>query len=128
MGTSRDMISNLLPVVGLAPIQLEMLDTITTDDASALVRYLFRECKNSPEARFVLPALFKVVESSDRSLAKWVRELIEVFSWLEARNSSARFKDILEYVSCAYEGSASEVGHSIAWYLEQYGFEKRLER
>jgi hypothetical protein len=128
MSSARDTISNFLPVIELLPSQVTMLDSIAGDDASALVRYLFRECKNSPEARFVLPALFKVVESSDRSLAQWVRELVEVFSWLEVRNSSARFKDVLEYVSCAYEGSSSEVGHSIAWYLEQYGFEKSLER
>jgi hypothetical protein len=125
MGASQDTIATLLPTTGLTLKQVEALDSIPEQDASALVRYLFRECKSSPHASVVLPELFKVVEFSDRPLAEWVLEIVQVFSWLEGQGSSARFRDVLEYVSCAYEGSSSQEGHSIEWYLEQYGFEKR---
>jgi len=125
MGTARDTLTTLLPVAELTSAQVEMLGAIAEGDASALVRHLFRECKNAPHARTILPELFNVAESSDRSLAQWVSEIVQVYSWLQEQNSSARFKDILEYVSCAYEGSSHQDGHSILWYLEQYGFEKR---
>jgi hypothetical protein len=125
MGVSRDTITTLLPTTELTLQQVEALDVISVQDASALVRYLFRECKGSPLARQVLPDLCKVAEFSDRPLVDWVREIVQVFSWLEGQGSSARFRDVLEYVSCAYEGSSSQEGHSIQWYLEQYGFEKR---
>ncbi len=125
MSTTRDTIATLLPLTELTISQVEMLGAISESDATALVRYLFREYKNSPHARSVLPELFKVAESSDRSVAQWVSEIVQVYAWLEKQESSARCKDVLEYVSCAYEGSSHQEGHSILWYLEQYGFEKK---
>jgi hypothetical protein len=125
---SADSIASLLPLGALQPEQLEALETIPESEAAALVRHIYWECKNSPVARDILPTLFAAVEQSDRSFSEWIREIIEVFCWLERADSTARFADVVEYISCACEGSSLQPGHSIHWYLEQYGFAKKIAK
>jgi len=128
MSNTQECLRTLLPLTDLDPIRTEMLTHIPQEDAQALVRYLYRECRSSPVAREVLPSLFAAVERSDKTISAWIREILDVFVWLEENHSTGRFLDILEYVSCAQEGSSGLQGHSIRWYLDNYGFHKKIAR
>jgi hypothetical protein len=97
---------------------------ISEADARALVRYAYRECKGTPAGTAVLCDLLQRVEASDTSVSQWISEILTVYRWMETQKLRACLRDIIEYVSCACEGSALQSGHSIAWYLEHYGFQR----
>ncbi len=124
---SLDIFATLFSVARLNDSQRGAYAAVRLDDAQALVRYAYRECKSSPIGAVVLQELAHRAEASDVPLSEWVSQLVAVYRWLEARQDEAAIRDIIDYVGCACEGSGLQAGHSIQWYLEQYGFERVKE-
>jgi hypothetical protein len=123
-----DIFAALIPVHALDQSCKDMLSCIDPVDAARLVRCVYREFKNDPHAPAALRGFISRVQTSASTPQEWVTQIICVYEWLEQRDLSARFDDVVEYISCAIEGSDLQPGHSIEWYLEQYGFEKGLRR
>ena len=124
MSQARDILASLFPLVNLGSEELKVIDQISETDATLFVRSLYRECKSSPESAGVLAKLVALARQSDVDINVWVSDVNAVYRWFEQRAVTARALDVLEYISCAREGSSSQSGYSIEWYLDNYGFEK----
>jgi len=120
---SLEVLSTLFSLTQLSSAHLQAFSETAVVDVEAFVRYTYWECKHSPQKSVVLGDIIQRAEQSGVSLSQWISEIVAVYRWLEAHQQRARLRDIIEYVSCAQEGSALQVGHSIQWYLEHYGFE-----
>lgn len=119
----------LEPFFSCAQLSVEeqrAIDSLSVGDASRLVRFLYRESKVSPDGRAWLSKFVDFARTSDCSVVEWIADVLAVYEWLEGRNAQARVADVLEYISCAREGSSSQPGHSIAWYLDSYGFAREV--
>lgn len=130
-GTESRVLETLSTVFPLSRAESAWQGALTALDpgmAAALVRAVYREFKNNPRAHEALELLFSRVEFSDRALSDWIEQIVRLYGWLEARGDTALFSDVVEYVSCSMHGSASQPGHDLVWYLEQYGFEKRRRK
>ncbi len=128
MKDSLEVLATVLPIASVDEGMRTTLSRIDPSTAADLVRHLYREFKNSPHGAAALKKLAKSVEFSTSTPQDFVSQLVEVYDWLHKQNFSAGFDDVLEYVNCALEGSSLQPGHSIQWYLEQYGFEKRVSK
>jgi hypothetical protein len=117
-----NILAALFSLTYLSDSERDAWSRISETEAQSFVRYTYRECKNSPVAARVLSELVERAHASDLSLAFWVREVVSVYRWLEERDLQAKLGDIIEYVSCACEGSSLQAGHNINWYLDNYGF------
>jgi hypothetical protein len=117
-----NILATLFSLAHLSASDRDAWSKVSESDAQIFVRYAYRECKNSPVAASVLLELVKRAKSSDLSLAFWVSEIVSVYRWLEEQSLQAKLGDIIEYVSCACEGSSLQSGHNINWYLDNYGF------
>jgi hypothetical protein len=118
-----DILATLFSLAKLTESQRAAYAEVSGADAQALVRYAYRECKSSPAGATALFELAQRVEVSDVPLSQWISQIISVYRWMEVRDVQAPFREIVDYVSCACEGSGLQAGHSVEWYLEQYGFE-----
>lgn len=125
---SLDILAAIFSIVRLNDAQRAACEKVQAAEAEALVRYAYRECKGSPLGAEGLYALVARAEGSDVPLSEWVAQIVAVYRWLEEQQRSAAFADVVEYVSCACEGSALQMGHEIQWYLQQYGFQNALPR
>ncbi len=123
MTRSLDVLSTLFSLTQLSCAHQSVCAELPVADAEALVRYAYRECKNSPQGAAALGDLVHRAEQSGVPLSQWIAEIVAVYRWLESRQLRAALREIVEYVSCAQEGSGSNAGHNIEWYLDQYGFE-----
>lgn len=121
---SLDILAALFSVATLSDSQRAAYMQVSQADAQALVRYAYRECKSSPASATALHELAQRAETSDAPVAQWVSQIVAVYRWMEAQRLQAPFREVVEYVSCACEGSGLQSGHSIEWYLDQYGFER----
>lgn len=122
MTGSLNVLSTIFSLTQLSDAHLRACAELAAADVEALVRYVYRECKNSPQGSAVLGELVSRAEQSGVSLAQWISEILVVYRWLESRQERAPVREIIEYISCAQEGSGLQIGHSIEWYLEHYGF------
>lgn len=120
---SLHVLASLFSLTQLSEAHLRACAELALTDTQALVRYAYRECKHSPQGSAVLAELACRAEQSGVSLAQWITEILIVYSWLENRQKRAPVREIIEYIACAQEGSGFQIGHSIEWYLEHYGFE-----
>jgi hypothetical protein len=120
---SLEVLSTLFSLAQLSSAHIRACSEIAVADVEALVRYAYRECKHSTQGSVVLGDIVRRAEQSGVSLSQWISEIVAVYRWLEVRQMRAPLREIIEYVSCAQEGSDLQVGHSIEWYLEHYGFE-----
>jgi hypothetical protein len=120
---SLEVLSTLFSLTQLSGVHLRAFSELAIVDVEALVRYAYRECKHSPQGSVVLGDIVRRAEQSGVSLSQWISEIVAVYRWLESSQLRAPIREIIEYVSCAQEGSDLQVGHSIEWYLEHYGFE-----
>lgn len=117
-------LASIFSIAKLTQEQLAALSLLDLNEAQQLVRFAYPECKSSPLGASALTELVARAKQSDLSIATWVSEILMVYRWLELKGRSAKFLDILEYIGCAFEGSSLQPGHSIEWYLENYGFSK----
>lgn len=116
--------SSLFSLAGFSSAELAALSTVSAEVAEAFVRVTYRDLKNNPLAPGLVQEVCARSLSSEFSLTEWFRQLVRMYSWLHERRSTAKFIDVLEYVGCAFEGSALQPGHNLEWYLTQYGFER----
>ena len=123
MTKSVDILTAVMPITMLSADEIQALVAVPPEQAAALVRCLYRECKSAPNAQRVLRQVFDSAQRSGRSISESFADIIVVYQWLEARGATASSHDVIEYVSCAYEGSSLQMGHNIDWYLDTYGFE-----
>lgn len=100
------------------------VSNLSPERSAALARALYREWKNNPSAPSHLSEICARALASEFSLEEWLEQVTRMYDWLQARGSTAHFSDILEYVSCAFEGSALQPGHNLDWYLTNFGFER----
>ncbi len=128
MKDSVDSLAVLFPGHAMDQASQDVVARIESADAARLARYLYRELKNAPHASAALRGFVSRVQSSALTPQEWASQILSVYEWLEKRSLSARFEDVVEYISCAIEGSSLQPGHSMEWYLEQYGFEKSAPR
>lgn len=124
MSESLNTLATVFSLAALSEAQRTAFSCVAPVDVAALVRFTYHECKSTPLGATVLRDLAERAERSDLSVAQWVGQIVAVYRWMEQRQVRAPLKDIIEYISCACEGSSLSAGHSIEWYLEQYGFER----
>jgi hypothetical protein len=124
MTSSLDALSTLVSLNALPEPHRSSLACLPPEIEQALVRALYREWKNNPLAAPHLVELCSRSLVSEFSLAEWVEQVVRMYEWLHERRSTAAFSDVLEYVSCAFEGSTLQPGHNLDWYLNNYGFER----
>lgn len=122
--TALDILGSIFNLTRLSEEQLGVLNQLSISEARALVRAVYHEVKSDPGARYLISALVSKCELSAHPISHWVGEVLRVYSWIAARQESARLVDVLDYVGCALEGSSLQMGHDIRWYLEEYGFER----
>jgi hypothetical protein len=115
---SITVISSVFPLAGFSVRELDMLRAVDLSIATNFARAVYRAAKNDPRAVSELRELFSEIKLSD-----WMQEIACVYEWLGQRELSAELGDVVQYVGCAIEGSNLTAGHTISWYLEQYGFE-----
>jgi hypothetical protein len=128
VGDTLEVLATVFPVHTVDQETRAMLSRIDPETAGALVRSVYREFKNSPLSAAGIAKFTASVTFSAGTPQAFVLQIIEVYEWLEQHNASARFEDVVEYVNCALEGSSLQPGHSVQWYLAQYGFEKSTAR
>jgi hypothetical protein len=119
-----DILSTVVPQNALTPTAQRAFSTISEALATDFVRAVYRELKNNPTAGDTLFALVESAHVSDAPLASWISEIVTTSKWLEERGRRAKLADMIDYVSCAVEGSSLQQGHSVEWYLSNYGFER----
>ena len=124
MKESLDTLATAFSLAALGESQRTAFSQVDVADAEALVRAAYRECKGTPVGATVLERIVQEAERSDMSVSQWVAQIVTVYRWMEQRQLKAPIIDIIDYIGCACEGSALSAGHSIEWYLEQYGFER----
>lgn len=116
--------STIVSTAGFSPEQRAALESVPLVIASDFVRFTYRELKNNPLAHKLIVDICGRSSASEFPLSEWLSQVVRMYSWLEERNSSAKFCDVLEYISCAFDGSSLQPGHNLDWYLAEYGFER----
>ena len=124
MSSGPQDLSTLVPFHLLSEEHRAALVCLPRETQVAFIRALYREWKNNPLAISHLSDLCSRGLASEFSLTEWVEQVVRMYDWLRERRSTALFPDVLEYVSCAFEGSALQPGHNLDWYLTHYGFER----
>jgi hypothetical protein len=122
-----DMLADIVSIQALSQDQQSVLNQLGPSDATRLVRYLYPEFKNNPLSAEYLARFAEKMRNSALSVSDWSGQIIAVYEWLAAYKKRARFNDVVEYISCALEGSSLQMGHDIQWYLDHYGFAKSEE-
>ena len=117
-------LSHLVPIGPLSEECRSAVVSLQPETSAALARVLYREWKNNPAAPSLLSGLCNRALSSEFSLDEWCAQILRMYDWLKERGNTAQFCDIVEYVSCAFEGSCLQPGHNLDWYLETFGFER----
>ena len=100
------------------------LGGVPLDIATSFIRHTYRDLKNDPRAPALISEVCSRSAASEFPLAEWLLQIIRVYEWLARQNRRANVTDVLEYITCAFEGSSLQPGHSLDWYLDQYGFER----
>lgn len=114
--------ASIFSLTNVSDEQRAALAAVKPELATAFVRAIYREVKNNPHSETLLLTLLRRAEESGLPLTDWISDALVVYKWLEHRDQTASFSDTLEYISCALEGSALQMGHSLEWYLECHGF------
>jgi len=114
--------SSVFPLANVSEEHRSALAAVKPELAAEFARCIYREVKNNPHGEALLRALLQRADESGLSLSDWMSDAVAVYQWLARRNQTATLADTLEYISCALEGSALQMGHSLEWYLECHGF------
>ncbi len=126
MTSSRYDLSMLVSQSALSERHRVAVSGISPERSEAMARALYREWKNNPGAPAQLALLCDRAIASEFSLDEWCEQVARTYEWLRARENTALFADVVEYVSCAFEGSSLQPGHNLDWYLTTFGFERCL--
>lgn len=113
MTSTLDIFAAVCVVTELSHEERVTIEQIPPDQATALLRCVYRECKGSPHARNLLKEICSTARSSGVTVSEYARDMIRVYEWLESRHEKAASMDILEYIRCAREGSSLQMGHDI---------------
>ncbi|MEN9846340.1 MAG: hypothetical protein RIS36_1487 [Pseudomonadota bacterium] len=119
-------LSFLVPLSALSDEHRAVVSILSAERSAALARALYREWKNNPAAPNHLSEVCDRALASEFSLEEWLKQVARTYEWLRRRESTAHFSDVLEYVSCAFEGSSLQPGHNLDWYLTNFGFARCL--
>jgi hypothetical protein len=119
-------LESLLASGSLEPAVMRAYDSLPPQLTVDFVRAVYRELKNNPLAGPLLSDICDRASRSDSPLSAWIGELVCAFQWLGDRGRTAKVGDVLEYISCALEGSSRQSGHNVEWYLNNYGFERSV--
>ena len=119
---SVSIFASTFPLATLSERQRDALAAVKPELAAEFTRHIYRESKNNPFAGDLLMTLLRRADESGLSVSDWISDAVVVYRWLERNKQTASLADTLEYISCALEGSALQVGHSVEWYLECHGF------
>ena len=119
-------LSLLVPLHALSEQHRAVVSALSPERSAAIARSLYREWKNNPAAPIHLSEVCARALASEFSLEEWLEQVTRMYEWLRARESTAHFSDVIEYVSCAFEGSALQPGHNLDWYLTNFGFARCL--
>jgi hypothetical protein len=122
MTDTLSIFTSAVSLVNFSTEQRAALASVKPELAAEFVRCVYREIKNNPRAEVILKDLLTRAGQSGLSVGEWMSDSVLVYQWLARHNQTAKLADTLEYVSCALEGSALQMGHSIEWYLECHGF------
>jgi len=117
-------LSHLVPFGALSEESRSAVVSLPPGQSAGLARALYREWKNNPAAPSLLSGLCHRALASEFSLDEWCAQILRMYDWLQERGSTAHFCDVVEYVSCAFEGSCLQPGHNLDWYLETFGFDR----
>ena len=117
-------LSLLVSLNALSEQHREAVSKLSPERSAAIARALYREWKNNPAAPAHLSQVCARALASEFSLEEWLEQVTRMYDWLHAQGCTAAFSDVLEYVSCAFEGSALQPGHNLDWYLTNFGFER----
>jgi len=121
-----DILASVTPLASLSERDRRDLEGVSKNDALALVRYAYLDLKNNPNGVLVLQELLARSRQSEFPLSEWITQIIRVYRWLEGRGQRAALEDVIEYTSCAFDGSSLTPGHQLDWYLDSYGFSRGL--
>jgi hypothetical protein len=124
MATPSYDLSLLVPLNALSENHRAAVTKLSPERSAAIVRVLYPEWKNNPASVSHLSAVCERAVASEFSLEEWFEQITRMYDWLRERGRTARFADVLEYVSCAFEGSSLQPGHNLDWYLSNFGFER----
>ena len=119
-----DLIGTVLPLSVLSSTERDAFECIDPKLISEWIRFIFPEMKNNPQAGYHLREFINRASASEHAIADWLERVLVTYRWLQNRQSTARFSDVVEYASCALQGNSHQDGRDVAWYLEQYGFER----
>ncbi len=119
--------SALTPLSSLSESERTHLEALPLPVAQSFVRHAFREIKNNPRGIFVLTEAIRYSSESELSAGEWFGQVNRVYEWLSSRGEWAPLTDILQYISCALEGSSLQCGHDLEWYLSAHGFSRSLK-
>jgi hypothetical protein len=115
---------SLVSLAGLPDDHREMLAAVPSQLAAQFARVTFRDLKNNPHGSIRLSEICERSAKSEFPLSEWITQIVKVYTWLEERRHYARLGDVVEYASCAFEGSALQPGHNLDWYLSNFGFQR----
>jgi hypothetical protein len=124
MATPPYDLSLLVSLNALSERHRAAVSKLSPEISAAVARALYREWKNNPAASSHLSDVCSRALASEFSLEEWLEQVTRMYDWVRARGSTAQFSDVIEYVSCAFEGSALQPGHNLDWYLANFGFER----
>ena len=117
-----DVFGTLVPLSGVSKEASTALASVAPEVASSFVRFAYRDLKNNPLAHSVLVDICERSLRSEFPLSEWMVQINRVFSWLQEREAGAKLSDVVEYVSCAFEGDSVQPGTTVSWYLDNFGF------
>ena len=119
-----DIISTALPLSVLSSIEREAFERIEHMLIGEWIRFIYPEMKNNPQAGYHLREFLNRTSASEHAISDWLERVLITYRWLQNKQSTAHFSDVVEYASCALQGNSHQDGRDVAWYLEQYGFER----
>ena len=126
MKASLDILSLIVPPLLLPERAQSALAALPEPLTQEFVRGVYRELKNNPASIDIVSTLCDRALTSEAPLASWIGAIVKTCRWLESERRAARLIDMIDYVSCAVEGSSLQNGHSGEWYLSNYGFERSV--
>ena len=124
MNSALDVFATVVPAGRFPEQDVVALSAVPVEVASSFVRATYRELKNNPLSSDWLRDLCERGVGSEFPLSEWLQQVSRMYAWLDQRGETARLPDVVEYVSCAFEGSSHQPGHNLDWYLSNYGFER----
>lgn len=121
-----ELFETTVPLSGITPDERDALARIPLVAATEFVRFAYSDLKNNPHAAAVMSDICRRGMRSEYPLSEWIAQLNRVYAWLRERDRCAKLSDIVEYVSCAFEGASTQPESTVSTYLENFGFARSV--